>query len=137
MSESGTRQFVSSAKFAIIVGVLVNIVSILVLWNMNVLWDMFYERSVIAIIIIFVFPGVFGGLLTRDPVSGAIATGIGGFVFVEILLEGYISQWLILYNSVGGFIGGLIGLLLWKFLFRSRGENGLERGAVRKAEGVR
>lgn len=127
MSESGTRQFVSSAKFAIIVGALVNIVSILILWNMDMLRDMFYERSVIAVIIIFVFPGVFGGLLTRDPVSGAIATGVGGFVFVEILLEGYIAQWLILYNSVGGFIGGLIGLLLWRFLFRSRGENGLER----------
>jgi hypothetical protein len=125
LSESGTRQFVFSAKFAIIVGALVNFASILVLWNM--LWKMIYEKPVIAIIIIFVLPGVFGGLLTRDPVSGAIATGIGGFVFVEILLEGYISQWLILYNSVGGFIGGLIGLLLWKFLVRSRGENGLER----------
>ena len=87
MSESGTRQFVFSAKFAIIVGALVNFVSILVLWNMDMLRDMFYERPVIAIIIVFVFPGVFGGLLTRDPVSGAIATGIGGFVFVEILLE--------------------------------------------------
>ena len=121
MSESGTRQFVFSAKFAILVGALVNIVSILVLWNIDMLYDMFYEGSVIAIIVVFVFPGVFGGLLTRDPVSGAIATCIGGFVFVEILLEGYISQWLILYSSVGGFIGGLIGLLLWKFLVRSRG----------------
>jgi hypothetical protein len=99
------------------VGALVNFVSILVLWNMAMLWDMFYEGSVIAVIIVFVFPGVFGGVLTRDPVSGAIATGVGGFVFVEILLEGYISQWLILYNSVGGFVGGLIGLLLWRFLF--------------------
>jgi len=120
MSESGTRQFVFSAKFAIIVGALVNFAS---LW---VLWDIFYEISDMAIIMIFVFSGVFGGFFTRDPVSGAIATGIGGFVFVEILLEGYASQWLILYNSVGGFIGGLTGLLLWKFLFPRRGESGLE-----------
>ena len=104
------------------IGALLNFASI---W---ILWDMFFLKiSDMAIIMIFVFPGVFGGLLTRNPVSGAIATGIGGFIFVEILLEGYVSQWLILYNSVGGFIGGLTGLLLWKFLVRSRGENGLER----------
>lgn len=108
--------------FLIFLGALLNFASI---W---VLWDMFFLKiSDMAIIMIFVFPGVFGGLLTRNPVSGAIATGIGGFVFVEILLEGYVSQWLILYNSVGGFIGGLIGLLLWKFSLRSRGENDLDK----------
>lgn len=122
MSESGTRQVVFAAKLTIIVGALLNFASI---W---ILWDMFFLKiSDMAIIMIFVFPGVFGGLLTRNPVSGAIATGIGGFVLVEILLEGYVSPWLILYNSVGGFIGGLIGLLLWKFLFRSRVENGFDK----------
>lgn len=80
----------------------------------SVVTSVVFPTSRTSYVVAFLLSGFLGGVLTTNPISGSISGLIGGLFFTSTFIEGdEIFLWVYLLYSVGGFIGGITGKILY------------------------
>lgn len=82
--------------------------------TVSVVTSSVFPTSRTSYVVAFLLSGIVGGVLTTNPISGSISGLIGGLCFTSIFIDSdEIFLWVYLLYSVGGFIGGITGKILY------------------------